>query len=187
MGLRRNMHGDRTMAHTCLHCCPSLHNMTKARTTLFSNQAPCLSESGTTIAAPPSYVKQRKTLRTNYVIRGSAKAESTDETSIRWPIPRAYVWHYATNSELPQSRLGVVRGIKSSTQVSNMKYSRLKVRQQVQLIVNSNCPVCTGQSSARAKNRLCELVALGFLGGRGAAPGAGWPHCQRAHRTIRCP
>jgi hypothetical protein len=37
--------------------------------------------------------------------------------------------------------------------------------------VNSECPVCTRQSGARAKNRLCELVALEFLGGRGAAPG----------------
>jgi type IV secretory pathway VirB3-like protein len=38
----------------------------------------------------------------------------------------------------------------------------------------------------RTKIRLYELVALEFLVGRGATPGAGWPHCQGAHRTVWC-
>ena len=52
--------------------------------------------------------------------------------------------------------------------------------------MNSDCPVYTGQSGACAKIRLSKVVVLEFLGGRGAAPGAGWPHCQGAHRTVRC-
>jgi hypothetical protein len=53
--------------------------------------------------------------------------------------------------------------------------------------VNSGCLLHTGQSGVTAKIQFHELVALGFLGGRGAAPGAGWPHCQRVHRTVKCP
>jgi hypothetical protein len=37
-----------------------------------------------------------------------------------------------------------------------------------------------------AKNHFLNSLLSGFLGGRDAAHGAGWPHCQGAHRTVWC-
>jgi hypothetical protein len=41
-------------------------------------------------------------------------------------------------------------------------------------------------SGVAAKIHFLNSLLSVFHGGRGAAPGACWPHCQGAHRTVWC-
>jgi hypothetical protein len=41
-------------------------------------------------------------------------------------------------------------------------------------------------SGVAAKISFLNSMLLGFLGGRGTAPGVGWPHCQGVHPTVWC-
>jgi hypothetical protein len=54
-------------------------------------------------------------------------------------------------------------------------------------IVNSTCPVHTEQSDVAAKIPFLNLLLSGFLGDRGTATGADWPHCQGVDRIVWCP
>jgi hypothetical protein len=61
----------------------------------------------------------------------------------------------------------VRRLVQFFTEVSKSRHSST-----VHRTMKSDCPVHTEQYGVIAKIHLRELVALGFLGGRGAA----WPH-----------